>query len=216
LFVGANRFRGRGGWADARGLRPVLVAGAGTATGLAVARGLRGARVPVVGASVNVATPACRSRLWHSVLGVAAPTARAWLATLDAAHARYGRMVLFCADDPAVRVVAAHRAELAERFDFVMPAESAVDRLLDKSAFHAWALAHDFPVPRTRIVSDPDQLRTAVGEMGCPVVLKPIEHTPRWSRVSGRDKAFRLEGADDLRRLRVDLFEAAERFVVQE
>jgi D-aspartate ligase len=217
VFSRENRAPGRRVRADLGGSAlPVLVAGAGTATGLAVARGLRGLGVPLVGAALNLATPAARSRLWDSVLPVVEPTAPAWLAALDAAAARHGRMVLFPADDPAVRIVAHHAAELSDRFEFVMPDASVVDRLLDKSAFHEWALANNFPVPRTAVASDLDELRAALREVGLPAVLKPLEHTPRWTAVAGRDKAFRLETAADLDRLPFSPFEAADRFVVQE
>ncbi|HZA17423.1 MAG TPA: hypothetical protein VE645_11130, partial [Pseudonocardiaceae bacterium] len=146
-------------------LPPVLIAGAGTAIGLAVARGLRDTGVPIIGASLTPTAPTCRSRLWHSVLQVGAPTTQAWLATLHAAHERYGPMVLLPADDIVVRIVAEHASELATQFDFVMPDLPIVDRLLDKSVFHEWALANDFPVPHTAIVNDLGQLRAALREM---------------------------------------------------
>jgi predicted ATP-grasp superfamily ATP-dependent carboligase len=193
-----------------------LVAGAGTATGLAVARGLRGLGVPLIGAALDLTTPAARSRLWDDVLHVAEPTAPGWLAALDAAAARHGRMVLFPADDPAVRIVAHHAARLSDRFEFVMPEASVVDRLLDKSVFHEWALENNFPVPRTAVAGNLDELRAALREVGLPAVLKPLEHTPRWTAVSGRDKAFRLDTDGDLDRLPFSPFEAADRFVVQE
>ncbi|MBO0875683.1 MAG: hypothetical protein J2P19_20080, partial [Pseudonocardia sp.] len=112
VFTRKNPAPGRRVRADLDGSAlPVLVAGAGTATGLAVARGLRGLGVPLVGAALDLTTPAARSRLWDSVLPVEEPSAPAWLAALDAAAERHGRMVLFPADDPAVRIVAPHAAQ---------------------------------------------------------------------------------------------------------
>ena len=197
-------------------LPPVLIAGAGTAIGLAIARGARDTGVPIVGASLTPTAPTCRSRLWHSVLQVSAPTTQAWLATLRAAHARYGPMVLFPADDIVVRIVAEHAGELATQFDFVLPDLPTVDRLLDKSVFHEWALANDFPVPHTAIVNNPEQLRAALREMAFPVVFKPVEHTPQWAAVSKHYKVHRFDSADDLERLPFAPFDAADRFVVQE
>ncbi|MGH3873764.1 MAG: hypothetical protein ACRDSR_20040 [Pseudonocardiaceae bacterium] len=197
-------------------LPPALIAGAGTAIGLAIARGLRDTGVPVVGASLTPTAPACRSRLWHSVLRVSAPTTEAWLATLRAAHARYGPMVLFPADDIVVRIVAEHAGELATQFDFVLPDLPIVDRLLDKSVFHEWALANDFPVPHTAIVTNPGQLRATLREMTFPVVFKPVERTPQWQDFSRWGTAYRLHTADDFERLPFAPFDAADRFVVQE
>jgi len=197
-------------------LPPGLIAGAGTAIGLAIARGLRGTGVPIVGASLTPTAPTCRSKLWHSVLKVSAPTTEAWLATLRAAHAQYGPMVLFPADDTVVRIVAEHADELATQFHFVLPDLSTVDRLLDKSVFHEWALANDFPVPHTAIVRNPGQLRAALDEMVFPVVFKPVERTPQWQDFSKYGTAYRFETAEDFERLPFAPFDAADRFVVQE
>ncbi|MGH3788267.1 MAG: hypothetical protein ACRDRG_17355 [Pseudonocardiaceae bacterium] len=197
-------------------LPPVLIAGAGTAIGLAIARGVRDAGVPIVGASLIPSAPTCRSRLWHSVLQVSAPTTEAWLATLDAAYARYGPMALFPADDIVVRIVAEHADELTTQFDFVLPDLPTVDRLLDKSVFHEWAVANDFPVPHTVIVDNPGELRAALREMTFPVVFKPVERTPQWQDFSRYGTAYRLDTPDDFERLPFAPFDAADRFVVQE
>ncbi|MGH3788269.1 MAG: hypothetical protein ACRDRG_17365 [Pseudonocardiaceae bacterium] len=201
--------------ADRQG-SPVLIAGAGTPTGLAIARGVRDAGVPIVGASLIPSAPTCRSRLWHNVLPVSAPTTEAWLATLDAAYARYGPMVLLPADDTVVRIIAEHADELATQFDFVLPDLPTVDRLLDKSVFHEWAVTNDFPVPHTAIVRNPGQLRAALREMTFPVVFKPVEHTPQWRAVSKHYKVHRFDSVDDLERLPFAPFDAGDRFVVQE
>jgi D-aspartate ligase len=197
-------------------LPPVLIAGAGTAIGLAIARGLRDVGVPIVGASLTPTAATCRSKLWHSMLQVGAPTTQAWLGTLRAAYARYGPMVLFPADDVVVRLVAEHADELATQFDFVLPDLPTVDRLLDKSVFHQWALANDFPVPHTAIVTSPGQLRAALREMTFPVVFKPVERTPHWQDFSKWGTAYRLHTAGDFERLPFAPFDAADRFVVQE
>ncbi|MGH3588217.1 MAG: hypothetical protein ACRDQ0_18075, partial [Pseudonocardia sp.] len=200
-------------------LPPVLIAGAGTAIGLGIARGLRDTGAPIVGASLSPTAPTCRSKLWHSVLPVSAPTTQAWLAALRVAHARYGPMVLLLADDTVVRIVAEHAGDLATQFDFVLPDLPIVDRLLDKSVFHEWALAHGFPVPHTAIVTNPEQLRAALHEMTFPVVFKPVERTAQWQDFNRYGTAYRFDTADDLERLPFVPFaalDAADRFVVQE
>lgn len=125
-------------------------------------------------------------------------------------------MVLFPADDTVVRIVAEHAGELATQFHFVLPDLPTVDRLLDKSVFHQWALANDFPVPHTAIVHNPGQLRAALAEMAFPVVFKPVERTPQWQDFSKYGTAYRFETVDDFERLPFAPFDAADRFVVQE
>ncbi|MFN2477881.1 MAG: hypothetical protein ABR615_01735, partial [Pseudonocardiaceae bacterium] len=125
-------------------------------------------------------------------------------------------MVLFPADDTVVRIVAEHAGELATQFHFVLPDLPTVDRLLDKSVFHEWALANGFPVPHTAIVYNPGQLRAALGEMAFPVVFKPVERTPQWQDFSKYGTAYRFETVDDFERLPFAPFDAADRFVVQE
>jgi predicted ATP-grasp superfamily ATP-dependent carboligase len=125
-------------------------------------------------------------------------------------------MVLFPADDAVVRIVAEHAGELATQFHFVLPDLPIVDRLLDKSVFHEWALANDFPVPHTAIVNDLGQLRAALREMAFPVVFKPVEHTPLWAAVSRHYKVHRFDSITDLERLPFAPFDAADHFVVQE
>lgn len=195
---------------------PALVAGASSPVGLAVARGLSHMRIPLVGLSAERQAPCCRSRLWHDMLTVRELTGSAWLAALRSAHERYGRMVLFPADDLTVRLVAEHAAELATMFDFVLPELPTVDLLLDKSIFHNWALANDFPVPRSVIVGNRGELRSAMLELSFPVVFKPFERTLAWQSLSMHDTVHRFDSAADLDRLSFDPFEAADRFILQE
>lgn len=195
---------------------PALVVGANTPIGLALARGLRPLGVPLVGAAQTPFESGCRSALWLGVLPVGGPSDQAWLAALGAAHRRYGRMVLFPAFDGAVRVVAEHRAELAERFDFVLPELAVVERLLDKTAFHRWAMEHGFPVPRTMVLDDPAGVPGALRELTFPVVLKPFERTLGWQELSRQTKVYRLATRDDWARLPFDPFRAVDRVVLQE
>lgn len=195
---------------------PALIAGAESAMGLALARGLRDHGVPLVGASRDATASICRSKLWQSILPVRAPTEQAWLEVLDAAHERYGRMVLLAAEESVVRIIAQHAGELEKRFDFVSPDLPSVDRLLDKAVFYEWTLANGFPVPHTMTVRSGDELRAALGVIGFPVIFKPLVKTPQWHAASPRDKVYRFDTYADLDRLSFDPFEVADQFVVQE
>jgi D-aspartate ligase len=195
---------------------PVLIAGAGSPIGLAVAGGLRDSGIPLVGATHDWTAPACRSKLWQSIITVRSQSEQGWLEALDAAHDRHGRMVLLAAEEYVVRIIAQHAGELESRFHFVSPNLPTVDRLLDKAIFHDWALTNGFPVPRTMIVRNADGLRAALRDIGFPVVFKPSVETPQWRIVSPRDKVYRFSTRADVERLSFDPFEAADHFVVQE
>ena len=195
---------------------PAVVAGADTPTGLAIAAALQGAGVPVIGLAVDAGMPSCASSAWTAVIAVDGSDAGAWLAALRTAHARYGRCVLLAADDAVVRIIGQHRAAVDALAEVVLPEWARVEPLLDKTAFHAWATEHGFPVPATAVVTSAAELDAALARMAFPVVLKPFERTAAWLAASGRDKVRRLDSAADLDRWGFRPFDVADRFVVQE
>jgi D-aspartate ligase len=195
---------------------PALVAGADTPTGLAIAAGLQGEGMPVVGLADDTGAPACASSAWTAVMPVDGSDAGAWLAALRTAHARYGRCVLLAADDAVVRVIGQHRAEVDALAEVVLPDWSKVESLLDKTAFHAWATEHGFPVPATAVVTSAAELDAALATMAFPVVLKPFERTVAWQAASGREKVRRLDSAADLADWGFDPFDVADKYVLQE
>lgn len=195
---------------------PVLVGGADSPTGLGVARALRGEDVPVVGLALDPRAPTCRSTLWHEIVPVATACDDAWLDAMAVAARAHGPMVLMPARDDVVAAVAANAAVLRERFVFVMPDEDVVTRLLDKTAFHDWAVREGFPVPRTEIVGDESELADALARMSYPAILKPYERTEAWQAVSRKDKVYRLESAADVESIPFALFDVAPRYVIQE
>ncbi|MGI5131953.1 hypothetical protein ACQEVB_34475 [Pseudonocardia sp. CA-107938] len=195
---------------------PALVAGADTPTGLALAAALQDEGVTVVAMASDPTAPTCSSAAWTAVLPVDGTDAGAWLAALRTAHARYGRCVLLLADDAVVRIVGEHRAEVDALAEIVLPDWSRVEPLLDKTAFHAWATEHGFPVPATAVVTSPAELDAALATMTFPVVVKPFERTAGWQAVSRRDKVRRLDSAADLDTWGFRPFDVADKFVVQE
>lgn len=195
---------------------PAFVAGADTPTGLAVAAALQDEGVPVIGLAADPRAPACRATAWTAIVPVAAPGAADWLAALRTAHARHGRGALLIADDAVVRIVGEHRAEVDALADVVLPGWEQVEPLLDKTAFHAWATGHGFPVPATAVVSSPIELAEALATMRYPLVVKPFERTTAWQAVSKRDKVRRIDSASDLDTWGFRPFDVADRYVVQE
>ncbi|GAA4873889.1 hypothetical protein ACFQ34_12075 [Pseudonocardia benzenivorans] len=194
----------------------VLVAGAESPTGLGVARALRGEGLTLVGLTNDPTASPCRSGLWHEVVDEGDGCPRAWVAAVRGIVERYGRTVLIPVRDDVVELVADHATELEPLVEFVLPPKDVVTTLLDKTAFHAWAVEHGFPVPHTEIVEDEAQLAAALARIPYPAVIKPFERTPQWQVVSPRHKAYRLGSAADVARIGFRLFDAAPRFVLQQ
>lgn len=195
---------------------PVVVTGADLPGGLGVARSLRDEGVSLYGLALDLASPCCRSSAWTEVVSVPEDSERAWLDALRAQSRRHERQALFVAQDTLVDIVARNADELRARYAFVLPDPATVRILGDKSAFAPWAQAHGFPVPRTHVVSTAAELDAALRELTFPVVLKPFTRDRRWHDVSGRNKAYRLSSPADLAAIPFRLFDASDRFVVQE
>lgn len=194
----------------------VLVAGAESPTGLGVARALREEGHTLVGLAADVTASPCRSALWHEIVHDGGDDTQARIAAIRATAGRYGRPVLVPVRDDVVELVAAHAEVLRAVVDFVLPPADVVTTLLDKTAFHSWAVDHGFPVPHTEIVADQAALDAALARVPYPAVIKPFERTPEWQAASPRHKAYRLESAADVDRLGFRLLDAAPRFVVQQ
>jgi predicted ATP-grasp superfamily ATP-dependent carboligase len=129
---------------------------------------------------------------------------------------RHARQVLFPVQDHDVDIVSRHRELLGEHYRLVLPDHSAVQLLADKSAFASWALENGFPVPRTLVVTSPDELAAAAADLKFPIVLKPSVRSQRWLGAGGRKLHYRLESPADVVGMPYDLFEACDSYVVQE
>ncbi|GAY12227.1 hypothetical protein [Pseudonocardia sp. N23] len=194
----------------------VLVAGAESPTGLGVARALRDQGLTIVGLTNDVTASPCRSGLWHEIVDEGDGTPEGWITAVRGVAARHGRTVLIPVRDDVVELVAAHADEVAAVVEFVLPPADVVTTLLDKTAFHGWAVEHGFPVPHTEIVADQAALDAALARIPYPAVIKPFERTAEWQAASPRHKAYRLESAADVAKIGFRLFDTAPRFVLQQ
>jgi D-aspartate ligase len=208
--------RDHGGSASGDDRLPVVVTGADLPGGLSLARALRELAVPVYGLALDPRSECCRSSAWTEVLPVASNSEQGWVEELRKLAGRHPRQVLFCAQDTVVDVISRNREELEPHYRFVLPDHRTVHLLGDKSALAPWAEENGFPVPRTRTVSSPDELGRALDELAFPVVLKPFMRDQRWSRASGRNKAYKLDSPAAAARIPFPLFEVSDRYVVQE
>jgi D-aspartate ligase len=107
------------------------------------------------------------------------------------------RVVLFPCTDKSVRLISDHRAQLEGLYHIALPDPDTVDVLLDKAAFHEYASARGYRVPRTRVLADSDADEEAAEALTFPCSVKPAVKTPRWDAVAPA-KAFRVTSPAEL------------------
>jgi D-aspartate ligase len=195
---------------------PVVITGADLPGGLSLARALRDLGVPIYGLALRPESPCCQSNAWADVSSVAVDSELGWLEALLKVGVRHPWQVLFSAQDTVVDIISRNREILGEHYLFVLPDRVTVELLGDKSAFATWAQTNGFPVPRTHVVSSPDELESALADISFPVVVKPFTRNRRWHAASGRNKAYRLDSPAALANIPFELFDASDRYVVQE
>jgi D-aspartate ligase len=138
------------------------------------------------------------------------------------ASERSAKPVIFYGTDAMLLLVSRNRARLAPRLSFLMPSESVVEALVDKTSFANFAARVGIPAPRTLSSHDVASAKEIERELALPCVLKPKQHTG-WSRsqavraIGGRPrKAFRADTRGDLERLYPLIRDFGESFVIQE
>ncbi len=197
----------------------VIITGADTPTGLTTARALQKLPVRRIGVTARPGAPACHSRVWDELVQTEAD-AHEQLATLRAlAESRnfQEKPVLLFSQDDLVQAASTHRTDLQAFFHLPLPDADATDRMLDKTAFQAWAEERGYAVPPSLIVSDREHLEQALSEMPRPAILKPLVRTPAWDSVMPNQKVLWLRDDKDCRDVlsREDLFQLCPRFLVQ-
>jgi D-aspartate ligase len=195
---------------------PVVITGADIPVGLGLARALRGLGVPIYGLALDRQSPCCRSSLWDDIWYLDDDSEQEWLEALLKLSTRHPCHVLFPAQDTVVDIVSRNRELLSGHYRFVLPEHSTVQLLADKSIFAPWAQAHGFPVPRTHVVSSPEELDAALNELTFPVVLKPPVPNQRWHNGGGRKERYRLNSRAAVGNMPFQYFDVSDRYVVQE
>jgi predicted ATP-grasp superfamily ATP-dependent carboligase len=195
---------------------PVVITSASIPVGLGLARALRGLDVPIYGVTSDRGSPCCESSAWTDVVTVSGDYEDGLLEALLKLSSRHARQVLFPVQDHDVDIVSRHRELLAEHYRLVLPDHPAVQLLADKSSFASWALDNGFPVPRTQVVSSPEELAAAAASLKFPIVLKPSVRSRRWLGAGGRKLHYRLDSPAEVAGMPYDLFEACDSYVVQE
>jgi len=133
-----------------------------------------------------------------------------------------GRPVLFYGDDATLLLVSRNRAELAERFRFLLPEAGLVEALVDKLRFAALARELALPVPRTVSSAEHRTADAIARALPGPWILKPFCHLG-WRTSSavlglgvGPVKALHAGDRDELGRMLARIESFSSDFVVQE
>ncbi len=198
--------------AEKKSLPPAVVAGINI-NGLAVARVLGRAGVPVLGIAFGPPGEEARSRYFREVRE---SSKEGWIDLLLERSGDLGpKAVLFPVTDLAVAQAAARREELAEKFLLPFPEGDVTARLLDKRGFHEEASRRGFPVPATFFVSSPEELEAALEEIPFPCIVKPVVKTEGFLR-SGTRKAHLAHHPDQARAAYASFREFEPRALLQE
>jgi D-aspartate ligase len=171
------------------------VVGLDCITGLQTARILQSRGVRVVGVAGDRRHFCCRTQ---AVEHVVEASDEGLVVALERLGDRFReRAVLFPCTDKSVRLISRHRTQLEGLYHTVLPDPDTVELLLDKAAFHEYAAAHGYRVPRTCVVVDGATAQEAAEALTFPCSVKPAVKTPRWEEVAPA-KAFRVTSPDEL------------------
>jgi len=176
---------------------PAVVVGLDTMQGIQTARILASYGISVFGLSGNTKHPNNMTRSCVSVVhtsggGEAIVRALEVLGpTLDE------KAVLYPCQDSAVATVSKHRDRLAMWYYLPLADHQLVTTLMDKVAFHEYAIEYSLPVPDTYILRNRADAELAALKLEFPCALKPAYRSPSWS-ANTTTKAYKLSGPDDL------------------
>ena len=176
---------------------PTVIIGADT-NGLGTIRSLGKAGVPVFVLDDDMRRPGMHSRYARPVV-VSAMSGPALVNGLLTLRGRLDqRPMLFMTSDAQVRTVSEYRTQLAEAYHVCLPDHSCVCDLLHKWRFHRVAEMYGFPVPRTIVVRDENDI-AGLAAIRFPAVVKPgtkelisSKRAPRACRVMSREQAEAL------------------------
>ncbi|HXE81407.1 MAG TPA: hypothetical protein VNK41_11680 [Vicinamibacterales bacterium] len=176
---------------------PAVVIGLDSVTGLQTARVLARRGIPVVGVARQRDHMACRTNACRRIAFCETRTPDLLTSLLRLRPSFDAPPVLFPCTDLAVQLVSTGRAALAGRFLTVLPPPGVIERLIDKAAFHEYALEAGLPVAATHVLRNRADAKRAAALLSYPAVLKPSIKSPRWQAATNV-KLFRADSAGEL------------------
>ncbi len=106
--------------------------------------------------------------------------------------------VLFVTSDEYNEFLSRNRADLMDRFKFVIPPADLMERLFSKKAQYELAVEHNVAVPNTFLLEDIYELDKIVQKLEYPVIIK-AENTCGWRMRFGDIKAIVVNNANELK-----------------
>ncbi len=123
--------------------------------------------------------------------------------------------VLYPCHDLNVLIVSRHRARLEEYYHVLLPEHEMVVTMIDKVRFYRFAAEKGLPIPETHFVESIKDVERISRNISYPCFLKPSYRTPEWSAFT-EQKAFKVEGPDELLNLYREYSPYAEQMIVQQ
>jgi len=174
--------------------------------GLAVARALASADVPVLAIEKDLRLPGVRSRAVQRVHWVSSFEANALVAGLLDLRRQLpdqAKVVLFPINDNQVRIIAQHLGELGPHFHVSWaPCAELVLKLLNKDALTSFCRDRGLKYPRSVVLTSPTVDANGIRRLRFPLIIKPVRPLSSFKALIARDQAHL---ADLLARHQADL-----------
>lgn len=185
--------------------------------GMATARALGRAGVPVIGIDGDLTQPSARTRYASKVR---CPDFEAGGSALLDCLLEMGRRlddkaVLFPSGDMNLTLISEHRKALGDYYHVALPSKDVVRMFLDKKAFYKFAMEHGFPIPKTFFPDGPEAIGDISGRITYPCLVKPFQPNAMW-RSTFDTRLFTAESPEALVSLYYRLFRVQEDLIVQE
>jgi D-aspartate ligase len=194
---------------------PAVIVGQDCYTGLQTARILAARGIPVIGVAENPRHFGCRTRSCQRIIAAPLRT-EALIERLEQLAADLPtRPVLIPCVDMSVLLIARHRQRLEKHFHIALPDAPCVASLMDKSAFHQFAVKHGFSVPQTYTLRNRNDAELAAQRLTYPCLLKPSLKTDLWE-TTVRTKVFRVNSAAELLQCYEQIGHAASEITAQQ
>lgn len=193
----------------------IFITGADHPTGLGTARALRKEDANIIGITSNPDSLCCHSKVWTEIIPISANSD--YLEKMMEIGKSYsGFNMLLPSQDSIVQLISDEREILQKYFHFVLPEKASVNTLMDKTAFHKWAVQNEFPVPKSYVVETYSEFENVLDEFQFPFIIKPYVKTDLWDVLSPVDKVLKLKNRNSLDKINFDLFEASPKLIVQQ
>jgi len=203
--------------AGVKGNRPTAVVLGLGQNGMATARALGRAGIPVIGIETDLGEPGARTRYARKVYCkdflTGGPGLLECLVELGRTLDQKG--VLFPSGDLNLSVVSEHREVLQEHFHIALPPKDVIRMFLNKKTFYQFALERGFPIPQTFFPAGPEEVSGIAARIAYPCLIKPFQPNATW-RKTFDTRLFVADSPGALLSLYDRLFRVHRDLIVQE